>query len=88
MVSGDLLGKFGKNGIVISGIVTWIGSQIDTQNNDSWKSLANRCLLDGELTAAKQTLKNIKGPNSSRSDHQEISVLEMQNQEMVLVRLC
>ena len=47
---------------MFSGIVTWIASQIDTQNNDAWKSLANRCLLDGEVTAAKQTLKNVKGP--------------------------
>ena len=26
----NLLGKFGQKGIVISGVVTWIGAQLDT----------------------------------------------------------
>ena len=57
----ELLGKFGQKGIVISGIVTWIEAQIDTQVTDAWKSLAERCLLEGEVTAAKDALKNASG---------------------------
>ena len=57
----ELLVKFGQKGIVISAIVTWIGAQIDTQVTDAWKSLAERCLLEGEVTAAKDSLKNARG---------------------------
>ena len=57
----DILGKFGQKGVIISGVVTWIAAQIDTQVNDGWKSLAERCLLDEEVTAAKDTLKNARG---------------------------
>ena len=53
----DILEKFGKNGIVISGVVTWIGSQI----NDTWKALAVRCFKDTEVTAGKEALKNARG---------------------------
>ena len=57
----DILEKFGKNGIVISGVVTWIGSQIDTQINDAWKALAERCFKDTEVTAGKEALKSARG---------------------------
>jgi hypothetical protein len=57
----DLLGKFGQKGVVISGIVTWISAQIDTQTTDAWKSLADFCLLEEEVTAAKEALRNASG---------------------------
>ena len=57
----DMLEKFGQKGIVISGIVTWIEAQIDSQTSDAWRSLAVRCFLDGEVTAAKEALKSAKG---------------------------
>ena len=57
----DLLEKFGTNGVVISGVVTWIGAQVDTQTSDAWKSLAMRCFQEGEVTAAKDALKGARG---------------------------
>ena len=57
----EIIGKFGQNGVIISGVVTWVAAQIDTQVNDGWKSLAERCFMDEEVTAAKDTLKNSRG---------------------------
>ena len=57
----DLLEKFGTNGVVISGVVTWIGAQVDTQTSDACNSLAMRCFQEGEVTAAKDALKGARG---------------------------
>ena len=38
--------------LVISGVLTWIQAQIGTF--EIWKSLAESCFLDGEITAAKE----------------------------------
>ena len=57
----DMLQKFGQNGIVISGVVTWIGAQIDTQTTDAWKALAERSFRDTEITAGKEALKVSRG---------------------------
>ena len=56
-----LLEGHGKNGIVISGVVSWIAAQIDTQTNDAWKSLADRCFQEGEISAGKEALRAAKG---------------------------
>ena len=57
----DILEKFGQNGVVISGVVTWIGAQVDTQTSDAWKSLAERCFLPEEISSAKEALRGAKG---------------------------
>ena len=57
----EILETFGQKGVVISGVVTWVGAQLDTQANDAWKSLAARSFLDNEVTAAKEALRNAKG---------------------------
>ena len=57
----EMLEKFGKNGIVISGVVTWIGAQIDTQTNDAWMALAERSFKDNEISEGKEALRLVKG---------------------------
>ena len=53
--------KFGNKGVVISGVVTWMVAQIGTHGTDVWRSLAERCFSDKEVTAAKDALKEAKG---------------------------
>ena len=53
----DILLKFGQKGIVVSGVITWVSAQIDTQTNDSWKTLAERCFKDSEISEGKEALK-------------------------------
>ena len=55
------IGKLSKKGILISGVVTWIQAQIGTHGTDIWKSLAQRCFLGPEVTAAKEALRSAKG---------------------------
>ena len=55
------IGKAGKKGVVISGVVTWIDAQIGTHGTNVWKSLAERCFRDEEVTAAKEALREAKG---------------------------
>ena len=57
----DMLEKYGQNGVIISGVITWIGVQVDTQTTDAWKSLAERCFLPEEISLAKECLKSAKG---------------------------
>ena len=57
----DEIGKAGNNGVVISGVITWIDAQIETHGSHVWKSLAERCFRDEEVTAAKEALKDAKG---------------------------
>ena len=52
---------FGRNGVVISGVVTWIQAQLGTHGPEIWKSMAERCFSEDEVTAAKEALKNAKG---------------------------
>ena len=56
------IAKLAGHGIVISGVITWIQAQIDTLGSDIWRSLAERCFLAKEITAAKDALKSAKGP--------------------------
>ena len=42
--------------------MTWIAAQIGTHGTDIWKSLADRCFNDLEVTAAKEALKKARGP--------------------------
>ena len=56
------IAKLAGHGIVISGVITWIQAQIDTLGSDIWRSLAERCFLAKEVTAAKEALKGAKGP--------------------------
>ena len=58
----EQLNKFGVKGIVISGVVTWIEAQLGTLGTDIWKSLAERCFQENEVTEAKEALRNAKGP--------------------------
>ena len=46
---------------MISGVVTWIGPQIDTQTTNAWMALAERCFKDSEISAGKEALKLAKG---------------------------
>ena len=55
------IAKLATHGIVISGVITWIQAQIDTLGSDIWRSLAERCFLAKEITAAKDALKSAKG---------------------------
>ena len=55
------IAKLAGHGIVISGVITWIQAQIDTLGSDIWRSLAERCFLAKEVTAAKDALKGAKG---------------------------
>ena len=55
------LTNFGKNGVVISGVVTWIQAQIGTHGSDVWTSMAERCFNADEVTAAKEALRSAKG---------------------------
>ena len=58
----EQMSKFGSHGIVISGVITWMQAQLDTLGAEIWRSLAERCFQAGEVTAAKDALKNAKGP--------------------------
>ena len=55
------IAKLGSHGVVISGVITWIQAQIDTFGSDIWRSIAERCFLPSEVTAAKEALKCAKG---------------------------
>ena len=57
----EQLSKFAGNGIVISGVITWMLAQMDTLSSDIWRSLAERCFVVQEVTAAKEALKQVKG---------------------------
>ena len=48
---------FGRNGVVISGVVTWIQAQLGTHGPEIWKSMAERCFSEDEVTAAKEALR-------------------------------
>ena len=56
----EMLEIFGQNGIEISGVVTWIGAQIDTQTTDAWKALAERSIKD--LSTIWQFMAPATGP--------------------------
>ena len=53
--------RMSEKGIVISGVITWKEAQMDTHGSNIWKSLAERCFADSEVTAAKEALKDAKG---------------------------
>ena len=55
------MGQFGQKGVVVSGVVTWIVAQIGTHGTEIWKSLAERCFSEVEVTAAKEALKSARG---------------------------
>ena len=57
----EQISKLAEHGIVISGVITWMQAQIDTLGGDIWRSLAERCFLATEVTAAKDALRNAKG---------------------------
>ena len=57
----EQISKLAGHGIVISGVITWMQAQIDTLGGDIWRSLAERCFLAGEVTAAKDALRCAKG---------------------------
>ena len=57
----DMLENYGQKGIVVSGVVTWVAAQIDTQTTDAWKSLAERCFKDSEISEGKEALKLARG---------------------------
>ena len=52
---------FSKNGIVFSGIVSWIEVQLDSQGFEIWKQLAEKHWLDQEVSAAKEALRAVSG---------------------------
>ena len=58
----EQMSKLAGHGIVISGVITWMQAQIDTFGTDIWRSLAERCFLAGEVTAAKEALRSARGP--------------------------
>ena len=57
----NLLEDYKLKGVVISGVVTWVAAQIDTQTTDAWKSLAERCFRDSEISEGKEALKLARG---------------------------
>ena len=57
------LSDHGKKGVVMSGLVAWVEVQIDTQGCDIWRPLAERNWLEGEVTAAKEALRAVCGPD-------------------------
>ena len=52
--------RMSEKGIVISGVITWKEAQMDTHGSNIWKSLAERCFADSEVTAVKEALKDAK----------------------------
>ena len=57
----QLLEDSGRDGIVISGLVTWMIAQIGTHAVDIWQPLAERCFSYVEVTAAKDALVKAGG---------------------------
>ena len=45
----------------MSGLVAWIEVQVDTLGCDVWRPLAERNWLEGEVTAAKDALREVCG---------------------------
>ena len=59
----EFIGKQGKNGIVLDGVVTWIEIQQDRSADELWKAQAIAGYTDEEIYDAKVALWNAAGPN-------------------------
>ena len=92
----QILETSGRDGIVISGVVTWVIAQMDTHAVDIWKPLGERCFSDREVTAAKAALvkaggetlkenKNIKPRNGGSVKTKK--EMEMEDIRMILIAL-
>ena len=57
----QMIDQYGKNGIIISGVISWIQVNKNIAANGIWKQVAEQSWNDDEVSAAKAALANAGG---------------------------